>query len=30
MTQVIEIMQDYCNWKGYPFLRLDGGTKSNF
>merc|ERR1711997_468438 len=29
MTQCMTIIEDYFNWKGYKFLRLDGMTKSD-
>ena len=28
MTQCMTILEDYLNWKLIPYLRLDGGTKS--
>lgn len=28
MTQLMTILEDYFNWKGFPYLRLDGTTKS--
>lgn len=28
MTSLMTILEDYFNWKGYPYLRLDGTTKS--
>nr|CAG8501823.1 5256_t:CDS:10 [Entrophospora candida] len=28
MTTIMDIMQDYFEWRGYSFLRLDGTTKS--
>merc|ERR1712024_327972 len=28
MTQCMTIIEDYFNWRGYKFLRLDGMTKS--
>lgn len=28
MTNIMNIFQDYCTWKGYSFLRLDGSTKA--
>jgi len=27
MTHVMDIMEDYMAYRGYAFLRLDGGTK---
>ena len=29
MTQCMTIIEDYFNFKGYRFLRLDGMTKSD-
>ena len=29
MTQCMTIIEDYFNWKGYKFLRLDGMTKAD-
>jgi SWI/SNF-related matrix-associated actin-dependent regulator of chromatin subfamily A protein 2/4 len=29
MTQMMTIMEDYLQWRGYRYLRLDGGTKSD-
>eukprot|EP01135_Chromosphaera_perkinsii_P003614 Nk52_evm23s249 gene=Nk52_evmTU23s249 len=28
MTQCMTIIEDYFNWRGYKYMRLDGGTKS--
>ena len=28
MTQLMTIMEDYLNWKGFTYLRLDGATKA--
>ncbi len=28
MTTLMTIMEDYFNWRGYKYLRLDGTTKS--
>ncbi|EDO48116.1 predicted protein [Nematostella vectensis] len=28
MTSLMTILEDYFNWKGFPYLRLDGTTKS--
>merc|ERR1711881_358684 len=28
MTQLMTIMEDYLNWRGYKYLRLDGTTKT--
>lgn len=28
MTGIMDIMEDYLNWKNYRYLRLDGNTKS--
>ncbi|KAG8966745.1 hypothetical protein FRC03_011386 [Tulasnella sp. 419] len=28
MTNVMDILEDYMNYRGYLFLRLDGGTKT--
>lgn len=28
MTSLMTIMEDYLNWRGFAYLRLDGGTKS--
>ncbi|KAL3278288.1 hypothetical protein HHI36_013622 [Cryptolaemus montrouzieri] len=28
MTQLMSIMEDYLNWRGFGYLRLDGTTKS--
>ncbi|EPB88712.1 hypothetical protein HMPREF1544_04471 [Mucor circinelloides 1006PhL] len=28
MTGIMDIMEDYLNWKNYRYLRLDGSTKS--
>ncbi|KAL1923704.1 uncharacterized protein VTP21DRAFT_8684 [Calcarisporiella thermophila] len=28
MTQIMNIMEDYLNWKGMRYLRLDGSTKA--
>merc|ERR1740131_365250 len=28
MTQLMTIMEDYLNWRGYKYLRLDGTTKA--
>lgn len=28
MTQLMTIMEDYMNWRGFLYLRLDGTTKS--
>ena len=28
MTQVMTIMEDFCNWRQFSYLRLDGATKS--
>lgn len=27
MTRIMSIMEDYLNWRKYPYLRLDGSTK---
>lgn len=29
MTRIMSIMEDYLNWKSFPYLRLDGSTKSD-
>lgn len=29
MTQIMSIMEDFMNYRGYPYLRLDGSTKSD-
>merc|ERR1719367_2272822 len=29
MTQCMTIIEDYCNWKGHKYLRLDGTTKAD-
>jgi len=29
MTTLMSVMEDYLLWKGYPYLRLDGTTKSD-
>lgn len=29
MTQLMTILEDYLNWRGYKYLRLDGTTKSD-
>ncbi len=29
MTTIMTIMEDYLNWRGYQFLRLDGSTKAD-
>merc|ERR1719232_1478864 len=29
MTSCMTILEDYCNWKGHKYLRLDGTTKSD-
>lgn len=29
MTRIMSIMEDYLNWRSYPYLRLDGSTKSD-
>jgi len=29
MTTLMTIMEDYFNWRGYTYLRLDGSTKSD-
>ncbi|KAI9487898.1 MAG: SNF2 family N-terminal domain-containing protein [Benjaminiella poitrasii] len=29
MTQVMSIMEDFLNWKGFSYLRLDGSTKAD-
>merc|ERR1719260_379888 len=29
MTQLMTILEDYLNWRGYSYLRLDGTTKSD-
>ncbi|CAI2167553.1 2721_t:CDS:10 [Funneliformis geosporum] len=29
MTTIMTIMEDYLNWRGYTFLRLDGSTKAD-
>lgn len=29
MTRIMSIMEDYLTWRNYPYLRLDGGTKSD-
>ena len=26
MTRVLDILEDYCSWKGYEYCRLDGST----
>ena len=26
MTRVLDILEDYCMWKGYKYCRLDGST----
>ena len=26
MTRVLDILEDYCNWKGHTYSRLDGQT----
>lgn len=28
MTQLMSIMEDYLNWRGFGYLRLDGTTKA--
>lgn len=28
MTSLMNIMEDYLNWRGFQYLRLDGTTKS--
>jgi SWI/SNF-related matrix-associated actin-dependent regulator of chromatin subfamily A protein 2/4 len=28
MTQLMTVMEDYLNWAGIPYLRLDGATKA--
>ncbi|XP_071859810.1 ATP-dependent helicase brm-like [Bombus fervidus] len=28
MTQLMTIMEDYLNWRGFKYLRLDGATKA--
>jgi len=28
MTSLMTIMEDYLNWRGFPYLRLDGTTKA--
>lgn len=28
MTQLMTIMEDYLNWRGFGYLRLDGTTKA--
>lgn len=27
MTRMLDILEDYCGWKGYEYCRLDGQTK---
>jgi len=29
MTQLMTILEDYLNWRGYKYLRLDGTTKAD-
>eukprot|EP00268_Persea_americana_P041389 TRINITY_DN411_c0_g1_i8.p1 TRINITY_DN411_c0_g1~~TRINITY_DN411_c0_g1_i8.p1 ORF type:complete len:3251 (-),score=826.21 TRINITY_DN411_c0_g1_i8:3204-12956(-) len=29
MTRLLDIMEEYLNWKGYKYLRLDGHTSGN-
>merc|ERR1712012_633529 len=29
MTQLVTILEDYLNWRGHKYLRLDGTTKSD-
>ncbi|KAF7731676.1 hypothetical protein EC973_008847 [Apophysomyces ossiformis] len=29
MTQIMSIMEDFMNYRGFPYLRLDGSTKSD-
>lgn len=29
MTQVMSIMEDFMNFRGFPYLRLDGSTKAD-
>ncbi|KAG2236231.1 hypothetical protein INT48_008591, partial [Thamnidium elegans] len=29
MTRIMSIMEDYLNWRSFPYLRLDGSTKSD-
>lgn len=26
MTRLLDVMEDYLEWKGYSYLRLDGST----
>lgn len=26
MTRMLDILEDYCFWKGYKYCRLDGNT----
>lgn len=26
MTNLLDILQDYCVWRGYAFCRIDGST----
>jgi SWI/SNF-related matrix-associated actin-dependent regulator of chromatin subfamily A member 5 len=27
MTRMLDILDDYCRLKGYPYCRIDGSTK---
>lgn len=29
MTQLMTVLEDYLNWKGFLYMRLDGTTKSD-
>ncbi len=29
MTRVLDILEDYCGWKGWNYCRLDGQTPHN-
>ena len=28
MTRVLDVIEDYLEWRGFSWLRLDGGTSS--
>lgn len=28
MTQLMTVLEDFLNWRGFTYLRLDGSTKS--
>lgn len=29
MTRVLDILEDYCTWRGFTFRRIDGQTKQS-